>query len=109
MGEIQAEALVAQHAQEAELSTLLQGVIHETNPRAQRAKAMLQVRASGLCGGVVCGCVVGVWGGRGGAQTGHAHQECCVCAVLVVGGWWIDRSKGGSHCTHTHTHTHTHT
>ena len=46
MGEIQAEALVAQNAKEAELSKLLQDVIHETNPRAQRAKATLQVRFS---------------------------------------------------------------
>jgi hypothetical protein len=43
MGELQAEALVAQNAKEAELSKLLQDVIHETNPRAQRAKAVLQV------------------------------------------------------------------
>ena len=46
MSDIQAEALVAQNAKEAELSKLLQDVIHETNPRAQRAKATLQVRFS---------------------------------------------------------------
>lgn len=44
MGEIQAEAVTAQNAKDSELSRLLQAVIHETNPRAQRAKSMLQVR-----------------------------------------------------------------
>lgn len=44
MGEIQAEALVAQNAKESELSRVLQAVIHEINPRAQRAKNMLQAR-----------------------------------------------------------------
>jgi len=42
MESIQSESLVAQNAQEAELSTALQHVIHETNPRAARAKAVLQ-------------------------------------------------------------------
>lgn len=44
METIQSESLVAQNAKEAELSKALQDVIHDTNPRAARAKAMLQVR-----------------------------------------------------------------
>lgn len=42
MENIQSESLVAQNAKEAELSQSLQTVIKETNPRAQRAKAVLQ-------------------------------------------------------------------
>jgi hypothetical protein len=42
MNSIQSESLVAQNAHEAALSTALQAVIHETNPKAACAKAPLQ-------------------------------------------------------------------
>ncbi len=39
---IQADSLVAQNSKEVELSQALNAVIHETNPRAARAKAILE-------------------------------------------------------------------
>lgn len=87
MGDLQAEALVAQNAKEAELSKLLQDVIHETNPRAQRAKAVLQVGLLVLWGFGDCGldwvCLGGVGGGgHGGGGLTCTYTRPCLRA------WW---------------------